>query len=135
MTALLDAVGRAIGETGERLAKVDESQRPRLVAFVIVTDGHENSSKEFKVETVREMITHQREKYSWQFTFLGADDKAFDQGEAMGMSAGDIAQYAAHKPAAAYGAASAKVARSRAAVRAGLAAESAFTEEERERMS
>ena len=46
-TALLDAVGRAINETGARLAAMDEVQRPGLVVFVIVTDGEENSSREF----------------------------------------------------------------------------------------
>ena len=46
-TALLDAVGRAINETGERLAKMAEPDRPGLVIVVIMTDGLENSSREF----------------------------------------------------------------------------------------
>ena len=134
-TALLDAVGRAIAETGERLAKTPEADRPGLVAFVIVTDGQENSSREYRLDRVREMITHQRDKYGWQFTFLGADDSAFDQGAAMGLSAADVAKYAADKPDAAYRAATAKFGRSRAAARAGLRAAQAFTEQERKEMS
>ncbi len=47
MTALLDAVGRAINETSERLLKMAEQDRPGLVIFVVVTDGHENSLLEF----------------------------------------------------------------------------------------
>lgn len=47
MTALLDAVGRAINEAGERLSAMPEAERPLLVAFVIVTDGQENASHEF----------------------------------------------------------------------------------------
>jgi len=43
-TALLDAVGRAINETGERLSKMAEADRPGLVVFVVMTDGEENSS-------------------------------------------------------------------------------------------
>lgn len=50
-----------------------EEERPEKVLFTIVTDGEENSSKEFDWETVKNMIKHQREKYSWVFTFLGAN--------------------------------------------------------------
>ena len=56
MTALLDAVGRAINETGARLAAMSEQERPGLVVFVIVTDGAENSSKEFSRADIRKMI-------------------------------------------------------------------------------
>jgi hypothetical protein len=135
MTALLDAVGRGIGETGERLAKMGEAERPGLVAFVIVTDGHENSSREFTLEKVHELITHQREKYNWQFTFLGADDSAFDQGHAMGLGAGDIAQYAVSKSREAYKAASSKVQRMRAAAAAKESLAQEFTDEERKEIS
>ena len=76
-TALLDAVGKTINALGERLAKTPEHLRPSLVVFVILTDGMENASKEFKLEQVKEMIKHQTEKYSWQFVFLGADQNAF----------------------------------------------------------
>ncbi len=60
MTALLDAVGRAINETGERLAKMPEPDRPGLVIFVIMTDGMENSSKEFTKSQIKEMIEEQQ---------------------------------------------------------------------------
>ena len=54
MTALLDAVGRAMNETGERIAKMDERDRPGLVVFVVMTDGQENSSKEFSKATIKD---------------------------------------------------------------------------------
>ena len=63
-TALLDAVGRAINETGERLAKMDEQERPGLVVFVVMTDGLENSSVEFSKAKIKEMVEHQQDKYS-----------------------------------------------------------------------
>lgn len=135
MTALLDAVGRAIAETGERLAKMNEAERPGLVAFVIVTDGHENSSREFQLDKVREMITHQREKYNWQFTFLGADDSAFDQGHALGLRRADIAQYAPNKSKKAYETASSKIRRMREAAAAKEPLSQAFTDEERKEMA
>jgi Mg-chelatase subunit ChlD len=61
-TALLDAVGQAISETGERLAAMPEEQRPGLVVFVILTDGQENCSREFNKVQIKEMITHQSKK-------------------------------------------------------------------------
>lgn len=73
MTAMLDAVGMTINHVGQKLASMPEEERPEKVIFTIVTDGAENSSKEFDWETVRNMIKHQREKYSWVFTFLGAN--------------------------------------------------------------
>ena len=76
MTALLDAVGRAINETGERLSKMKEQDRPGLVIFVVMTDGLENSSKEFSKDLIKEMIKRQQEKYNWHFTFLGANQDA-----------------------------------------------------------
>lgn len=92
MTALLDAVGRTINTVGERLAKMSENERPSVVIFVIITDGQENASKEFKLDQVKEMIKHQTEKYSWQFVFLGADQNAF-QAEQMGVAASNTYNY------------------------------------------
>jgi len=86
MTALLDAVGKAIQETGMRLAAMPEHERPSQVLFVIITDGRENQSKEYGRNRVYDMITHQREKYSWEFVFLGANQDAFAEGTSMGIS-------------------------------------------------
>ena len=83
-TALLDAVGRAINETVHRLAKMNEADRPGLVIFVIITDGEENSSKEFKKAQIKAMIQHQTAVYGWQFTFLGANQDAFAEGGGIG---------------------------------------------------
>jgi len=96
-TALLDAVGRAINETGARLASVDESQRPGLVVFVIVTDGEENSSREFTREQIRTMVEHQQSAYKWQFTFLAANQDAFAAGGSMGIDQDGIAAYSMGK--------------------------------------
>src|SRR5262249_34920935 len=76
-TALLDAVGRAIIETGERLRNMKEADRPGLVVFVILTDGQENSSREFQLAKIKEMVQHQQDVYKWQFTYLGANQDAF----------------------------------------------------------
>lgn len=81
MTAMLDAVGMTINHVGQKLAAMPECERPEKVLFTIITDGYENSSKEFDWQTIKNMIKHQREKYSWVFTFLGANidtDKVSD---------------------------------------------------------
>lgn len=72
-TALLDAIGSTITSVGKRLADTPEEERPANVMFVITTDGHENSSKEYNHKQVADMIEHQKTKYSWTFMFLGAN--------------------------------------------------------------
>lgn len=73
MTALFDAVGKAIISTGKRLSDMEESARPEKVIFLIQTDGEENASKEFSLKKVKSMIREQQEVYSWEFVFLGAN--------------------------------------------------------------
>ena len=85
-TALLDAVGRAIIETGNRISAMPEAQRPGLVICVISTDGMENASQEFTFKKVSEMISHQQTVYNWQFTFLAANQDAFSQAMDLGLS-------------------------------------------------
>jgi len=134
MTALLDAVGRAVNETGERLAKMPEADRPGLVIFVIATDGLENSSKEFTRSQIKALIEQQQKVYNWQFTFLGANQDAFAEADSMGMHAAGSANYATSKVAAAYAAAGQKVARMRGQRAAGETVNNDFTDEERQSM-
>lgn len=94
-TALLDAIGRTISETGSRLAALAEADRPGKVIMVIITDGYENASKEFKRERVFSLINHQREHYSWDFVFLGANQDAIAAGAAIGVMASKVMSYAA----------------------------------------
>ena len=85
-TALLDAAGRFITEVGEWLSALPEEQRPGQVICLIMTDGHENRSQQWTWETVKALITQQREVYDWEFIFLGADIDAIEIGTRMGMS-------------------------------------------------
>lgn len=85
-TALLDAVGKAMAETGETLAALHEDERPDKVILMVVTDGMENASREWTVEKVRDKIAHQRDAYAWEFIFIGADDSAW-QGGSVGIKA------------------------------------------------
>jgi hypothetical protein len=92
-TALLDAIGRTIVDTGVRLAMLPEAERPEAVIFAVQTDGLENASREFARQQVVEMIRHQEEKYSWQFVFLAADQDAIAEGGRMGFAAGSALDY------------------------------------------
>ena len=72
-TALLDAVGKAIHHIANVHKYIREEDRPEKTVFVITTDGMENASHRYSYEKVKEMITRQKEKYGWEFLFLGAN--------------------------------------------------------------
>jgi uncharacterized protein YegL len=133
-TALLDAVGKAINETGERLAKIDEGDRPGLVIFVVMTDGQENSSKEFTKAQLKKMIEKQQNEFNWHFTFLGANQDAFAEAGGMGIHKDGVANYAMDKVSATYKVVGSKVARMRAQRSSGETVKNDFTDEEREEM-
>ena len=82
-TALLDAIGRTIGELGARLASMPEHDRPGQVIVAILTDGEENSSLQFTLADISSRIAHQRDVYNWQFFFLAADQDAIATAAAM----------------------------------------------------
>lgn len=94
-TALLDAVGRTLNATGARLASQPESGRAGKVLFVIMTDGMENASHEFSQRQISEMITHQREKYSWEIVFIGANQDAEATAAGFGLPASNALSQAA----------------------------------------
>ena len=85
-TALLDAVGKTIDTVGARYAKTAEKSRPGNVLVCIITDGEENSSREYKKSDICDKITHQTDKYSWKFIFLGANQDAFAEAGGMGIT-------------------------------------------------
>lgn len=92
-TALLDAIGKSITETGQRLAALNEADRPDKVIFVIMTDGEENASTEYTLDTIKTMIEHQRTVYKWEFIFMGANIDAFSVGGTMNIGAGSTVTY------------------------------------------
>jgi uncharacterized protein YegL len=74
-TALFDGVGTAIDEIGAWLDSMKEEDKPEKNIIVIMTDGGENSSKEYNSTKVKEMIKHQEDKYNWTFIYMGSDLK------------------------------------------------------------
>lgn len=85
MTALLDAVGGTIDSLGARLRGLPEEKRPGKVLFIILTDGHENSSHQYSHSRVKEMIEQQEKQWNWKFIYLSADMNAFAHGTGLGI--------------------------------------------------
>jgi len=92
-TPLLDAMGMSITRTGERLAAMPENERPNRVLFVVITDGGENSSSEYKRPQVIEMVKHQEEQYNWTFVYLGTNQDGIAEGMNLGVGAGFSGSY------------------------------------------
>jgi hypothetical protein len=130
MTALLDAVGRTITETGLRLSNIEEDKRPGLVVIVIVTDGAENASKEFTKSRIKEMIEKQQSEFSWQFTFLGANQDAFAEAADLGISKNSTMTYTPDKAQDVFYAASRNVSSMRVATASNVSLNNSYTAEE-----
>ncbi len=92
-TALLDAVGKTINKIGNAQKHTSEDERAEHVMFVITTDGMENASYEFSYEKVRQMIEHQKNRYKWEFIFLGANIDAAETAERFGIDESRAANY------------------------------------------
>ena len=85
-TALLDAVGGAIHHIGNIHKYARSEDVPEHTLFVITTDGMENASRRYSAQQVREMIRRQKEKYGWEFLFLGANIDAVETAGRMGIA-------------------------------------------------
>ena len=72
-TALIDAIGMTIHKIRKAHKHTAEEYRQEKTLFVIITDGQENSSREYSAEKVKKLTRHQKEKYGWEFIFLGAN--------------------------------------------------------------
>ena len=85
-TALLDAIGGAIHHIGNVHKYAREEDVPEHTLFVITTDGLENASSRYTADKVRQMIQRQKDKYGWEFLFLGANIDAVETAREYGIS-------------------------------------------------
>jgi uncharacterized protein YegL len=85
-TPLNDALGITIKELGDKLASLNEEDRPEKVIVVVITDGEENSSRQYTTSLIKEMIQHQETTYNWKFIYLGANQDSFQEGGSRGFS-------------------------------------------------
>jgi uncharacterized protein YegL len=92
-TALLDAMGKTIYKIVNVQKHTSEDQRPDKVMFIITTDGMENASREYTYEKIKKMVEYQKEKYEWEFIFLGANIDAISTAARFGIGADRSANY------------------------------------------
>ncbi|HYG92241.1 MAG TPA: VWA domain-containing protein, partial [Nocardioides sp.] len=138
-TALLDAMGRLITSAGEELAALPEDQRPATVIVAVMTDGHENASREWTHPAIKALVEQQTRQWGWQFMYMGADQDAIEVGTSLGVAAAASVTYGRGKTADAMKVAGLKSSKLRAARAAHAAAGSvapapameAFTDDER----
>ncbi len=92
-TALLDAVGGAIHYIGNIHKYARDEDRPEKTLFIITTDGMENASRCYTYKKVKKMVERQKEKYGWEFLFLGANMDAIETAGNIGIHADRAATY------------------------------------------
>ncbi|NBJ16961.1 MAG: VWA domain-containing protein [Dehalobacter sp. 4CP] len=96
-TALLDAIGRTIHKIGNAQKHTADDYRAEKVMFIIITDGEENSSREYSADKVKAQIERQKKNYGWEFIFLGANIDAVETAGRFGIPADRAQNYHADK--------------------------------------
>ena len=92
-TALLDAIGGAIRHIANVHKYAREEDRPEKTLFIITTDGMENASRLYDYKKVKKMVEKEKEKYGWEFLFLGANIDAIEVAGRFGISADRAINY------------------------------------------
>ena len=96
-TALIDAIGGAIKHIGNIHKYARREDVPAKTMFVITTDGMENASHKFSSDEVKKMIKRQKEKYGWEFLFIGANIDAVETAATFGIDKSRAVNYHADK--------------------------------------
>ena len=96
-TALIDAMGDAIHHIGNVHKYIRDEDRPEHTVFVINTDGYENASHRYTSDEVKQMIERQKEKYGWEFIFVGANIDAVETAKHYGIDALHTVEYVQDK--------------------------------------
>ena len=96
-TALLDAVGSAIHHIGNIHKYARPEDVPVHTMFIITTDGMENASRKYTSDRVKQMIEHQKERYGWEFLFIGANIDAVETAARYGIDRNRAVNYNADK--------------------------------------
>lgn len=88
-TSLYDCICKTISNEIDKLGSLSLEERPEKTLCIILTDGFENSSREFSREDVKKMITEMRNDFKWEFLFLGADENTSLTAETFNISKGN----------------------------------------------
>lgn len=92
-TALLDAIGDAVKHIGNIHKYARPEDVPEHTMFIITTDGMENASHKYSYKEIKKLIEKQKEKYGWEFIFIGANIDAVEVAERVGISKERTANY------------------------------------------
>ena len=92
-TALLDALGITITRMIQQKRVTPANERADKVLFIITTDGYENASREYTYKKIRSLIDFEKEKYGWEFLFMGANMDAVGEAAKFGISADRAAEF------------------------------------------
>ena len=96
-TALLDAMGRTIHKISNVQKNTAEDYRAEQVMFVIITDGQENSSREYSLGQIKALVEQHKEQHGWEFIFLGANIDAIETAGHFGIGADRAQSFHADK--------------------------------------
>ncbi|MCH5191297.1 MAG: hypothetical protein J1F23_03945 [Oscillospiraceae bacterium] len=94
-TALIDAIGGAIHHIGNIHKYARPEDVPAHIMFVITTDGMENASHRYSSDEVKRMIERQKERYGWEFLFIGANIDAVQTAKRFGIDRNRAVDYTA----------------------------------------
>lgn len=95
MTALLDAMGDSISKIKHQIDLAEQVQGEHKVLCVVITDGEENSSREYNHTQIKNLVENRQNKDKWEFLFLGANIDAFSTAKNIGISSDSAMQYTA----------------------------------------
>ena len=93
-TALLDAIGKTVMQVK---SNQDKKEIKDKVLFVIITDGMENASREYRTEQVKKLIEERKEKDNWEFLFLGANIDAIGAAQNIGIDSSRAVRFKSDK--------------------------------------
>ncbi len=132
-TALLDAMGKCIQDNGARMERLPAGAKAFRTIVVIITDGMENSSREYRREQVVALVKKYTLEHDWQLVYLGANQDAIQEAGKMGIESGAAMEYRANRAGTmnAWEACGAAVARHRSVMQCRMT-DSYFTDEERQ---
>lgn len=94
-TALIDAIGSAIKHVGNIHKYARKEDVPAHTMFIITTDGYENASRQYSSDQVKKMIERQKQKYGWEFLFVGANIDAVETAARFGIERNRAVNYTA----------------------------------------
>ena len=81
-TALYDALGNTINSMKQK----DTDK----VLFIIITDGYENASREYKKDDIKNLINKNKD---YEFIYIGADIDSYAAGSQIGIRKNNIANF------------------------------------------